>query len=420
MRADTGPIAPAAIAARTRDAGTGRRAGARGLRPLDAAALGRERAAATATGLPEGMGRWQLLACLRTAAPALGLSPPMVALVTRLVELTWDADWEAGAEPVVPVPLLEIAEALGRSERQVRSLEAALASRGLLVFRDSGNHHRRGRRDARTGRLLWASGPSLAPLRARAAEIRAVAAEVRAGQAEARRLRLGIQGLRRRIRAGLAALGAAGAGLAAAFAAEPDRAGAGTPLAELRARHGALAALAARVEAGLLADAAPGGTAGQPEVSGRHEFNDTTNPSVNGSCGARRDERPATGRQGRTRTEVPVTPALARAAAGPMLRALLPAGPVGWADLADAAGRLLPFVGIGPAQWQGLAAEMGRERAALCLLLLERGLGREEGGRAPPVARPGGWLEALRRRAADGRFDLMGAVRAAAARGRAG
>ncbi|RMF33172.1 MAG: hypothetical protein D6754_17380, partial [Alphaproteobacteria bacterium] len=302
------------------------------------AALAEEEAAA-AGALPEGMSRWQLVACLRGAAPALGLSAGMVALIELYVDLSWPQDWEAGAEPIIPVPLCEIAEALGRSERQIRNLERALAERGLIIWRDSGNRHRRGRRDRRTGHLRWAYGPSLGPLRARAEEIAALAARARAERAEARRLRLAISALRRSLREALEEAGPGAGDLARRFADLPARAPAGTPIAELVRRRAELVALRAALEArqgvrdtgddgttGRLSGGAGDGPAdparpvtGKAEISRRQPTDTHKDLSMNGSCRAAAGPRPealAAGPGGRP--DLPGIPAWAVARARPV------------------------------------------------------------------------------------------------------
>ncbi|MEL6236686.1 MAG: helix-turn-helix domain-containing protein, partial [Pseudomonadota bacterium] len=139
-----------------------------GMRPICAAALARESPAA-ASSLPEGVTRWHLMASLRGAAQSFGLTGPMLRLLEHYMDLSYEADWAPGAEPVIPVPLCEIAEALGRSERQIRNIERRLAAAGFLIWRDAANHHRKGRRCRQSGRLIWGYGPSLGPMRARAA-----------------------------------------------------------------------------------------------------------------------------------------------------------------------------------------------------------------------------------------------------------
>lgn len=244
-----------------------------GLRPVRAEELAREASAANSA-LPKGVSRWALMAALRGAARRFALTTPMLRLLEHYMDLSYDADWAFEAEPIIPVPLCEIAEALGRSERQIRNIERKLAAVGLLIWRDAGNHHRKGRRCGRSGRLIWAYGPSLGPMRARAAEILAAAAQDREERREARQLRLGIAALRRQ----LVAMVATGsdvrrdhelepdggtrsdatrrsdklpaslyATIADTLARVPPKAPAGTPLAVLRARRTALKTLQARI-----------------------------------------------------------------------------------------------------------------------------------------------------------------------------
>ena len=156
-------------------AATGRARPPQGMRRATEALRRAETLAQGWAGLPDGVTRWRLVAALRAAAHRLGLSGAMLRLAELYVDLTYDQDWAADSEPVICRPLVEIAETLGLGERQVRNIERRLAEAGLLAFRDSGNHHRRGRRDRRSGRLVYAYGPSLAPMGVRAAEILAEA-----------------------------------------------------------------------------------------------------------------------------------------------------------------------------------------------------------------------------------------------------
>lgn len=385
-----------------------------------------------ASGLPEGISRWRLAAALRGAAPLLGLGPSLLALLALYIDMTRDADWAEDSEPVVPVPVAEVAEALGRSERQVRNIERALAARGLLVWRDSGNLQRRGRRDLRTGRLLWAYGPSLAPLRARAGEILALAARARALRAEGRALRLAIGALRRRLAADLAAPGldpARAAGLAARLAAIPARAPAGTPHEVLAARRAVLLAL--RAELAEMTGAAASGLAEircppLPETSPDSSVNGSDPPApgrpapCRGSAAPPRNRSPEPGAApgaGRPPADPapPPGPARLRRAAGPLLAAAIDAEPPGWAGLAAAAARVAPLLGVPGSLWAHAAARIGRAGAAACLVVLERGLGRSEGLPWPAVVRPAGYFSTLVARSGRDPRHLEAALRALAA-----
>jgi replication initiation protein RepC len=173
----------------------------RGIRRTTPSLLEADRVAAGFSGLPSGVSRWTVMRVTRLAAPLLGVTARELQLLEIYIEHTFDADWSAGAEPIVITPVIELAEALGVSERQVRNIEHKLLARGLITFRDSGNHARRGRRDRKTGRLVYGYGPSLAALAARFAEIDALAEQVRIDRLKARQTRQAIAALRRRITA---------------------------------------------------------------------------------------------------------------------------------------------------------------------------------------------------------------------------
>jgi replication initiation protein RepC len=399
-----------------------------------------ERLAGDWRGLPEGVTRWRLAAALRAAAKPLGLTGTLLRLVELYVDLSYDQDWAADSEPVICRPLVEIAEQMDLSERQVRNLERRLVEIGLLTFRDSGNHARRGRRDRKSGRLVYAYGPSLAPMGARAAEIVALADAARRAVAEGRRLRLAISALRRRIRADLAAAEAAGIDardLAAAFAAAPDRMAAGLPAATLEARRDALEDLRSVLTArlgGLCPDALYAESG--PEITARAEESGFRNSDTSKPCAmngegiplkkGKSDRRavvsePRDGGEGRRPdhglSAVPL--GLAVAAAGPELRAALARqeGPPSWRALTEAARETAPLLGVGLELWGEACGRLGRGGAALAVAIIERGLSRGPGEVAAPIRRPDAYLRGLLARAEAGELHLDRSLRAFAQRG---
>lgn len=379
-------------------------------------------------GLPEGMTRWRLAAALRAAAATLGLGPSMLHLLEHYIDLSRDPDWQAGSEPVITRPLIEIAEALGRSERQIRNIEHALAARGLLAWRDGGNCRRHGRRDHRTGRLLWAYGPTLAPLGARAAEILALAEASRAAAGEARRLRLGLSALRRRVVAlGLSAETQGdhqrAADAEAVLAEHPARHQAGESLDSLRRRHAALSMAADRLAGDRVAgDALPDPAAEQPtatpaaraEIRNRPLPDTDSDQAMNGY--SRRSETGKGHRWaiqekpsgGTTPDTVPLW--LATRCAGPTLREALGTGEPGWPALVEAARDTSRLIGIDETGWGHACHVLGRERAALCILILERRLTAPGGG----IRRPRAYLDAMVQRGTQQTLRLGPSLRALA------
>lgn len=237
------------------DREAGRFLARRGSRQTTPALLEADRLAATFAGLPPDVTRWSVMRAVRNAAFPLGLSARELQLLETYIEHSYDADWEKGAEPIIITPLAELAEILGVSERQVRNIEAALLRRGLITFRDCGNHIRRGRRDRRTGRLLHGYGPSLAPTAARYREIVNLGEQARRDRSATKETRLAIAALRRRIRADCALLENLGLATAASAAKEalsslPGRHPAGVPLDTLQrclTDHSKLAELIAQI-----------------------------------------------------------------------------------------------------------------------------------------------------------------------------
>ncbi|NCO15635.1 MAG: hypothetical protein GW902_00165 [Alphaproteobacteria bacterium] len=390
-------------------------------------------------GLPEGVTRWRLAAALRAAARPLGLTGTMLRLIELYIDLSYDQDWAADSEPVICRPLVEVAEHMDLSERQVRNIERRLVELGLIAFRDSGNHARRGRRDRRTGALVYAYGPSLAPLGARAGEIIALAADARREIAEGRRLRLAISALRRRLRADLAAAAEAGidaADIAATFSAIPERLGAGATAAALNACRVRLGELAGRLTARMgdpcpadLGDASGAETSRQKEITIPDKTDTSNKYAINGESIALKIERPnpaaqpemgdARGEEKRPDHGLSAAPlALAVAAAGPELRAAMARRnePPSWRALTEAARDIAPLLGVNLDLWGEACGRLGRGGAALAITILERGLARGPGEPAAPIRNPDAYLRGMLARADQGRLHLDRSLRAFALR----
>jgi replication initiation protein RepC len=351
----------------------------------------------------------------------------MLHLLEHYIDLSRDADWQAGSEPVITRPLIEIAEALDRSERQVRNIEHALAARGLLTWRDGGNCRRHGRRDPRSGRLLWAYGPTLAPLGARAAEIIALAEASRAAAGEARRLRLGLSALRRRVALlGEAAAAQGDATVAAAactaLAAHPARHRAGEDLDSLRRRHAALGETAERLEAAMAppvkpatppahTGARPVNPAAREEIRRRPLPDTESVQAMNGYSRAaeKSEHRPPPWHAGaETADTVPLW--LATRCAGPALREAMGRTEPDWGTLVAAACDTSRLLGIDETGWGEACRVLGRQRAALCVLILEH---RVTAAQAP-VRHPRAYLDAMVRRGARQELRLSPSLRALA------
>jgi len=114
-------------------------------------------------GLESDVNRYDLLLLVKRIGKQAGFTPRMIALLDYYMAFTKDQDWTRGSSPVVFQSLSKTALDLGISERQVQRLEQSLFEAGALSWNDSGNHRRYGKRDD-AGRILYAYGVDLTPL----------------------------------------------------------------------------------------------------------------------------------------------------------------------------------------------------------------------------------------------------------------
>ena len=114
-------------------------------------------------GLESDVNRYDLLLLVKRIGKQAGFTPRMIALLDYYMAFTKDHDWTRGSSPVVYQSLSKTALDLGISERQVQRLEQSLFEAGALSWNDSGNHRRYGKRDD-AGRILYAYGVDLTPL----------------------------------------------------------------------------------------------------------------------------------------------------------------------------------------------------------------------------------------------------------------
>jgi len=114
-------------------------------------------------GLESDVNRYDLLLLVKRIGKQAGFTPRMIALLDYYMAFTKDQDWTRGNSPIVFQSLSKTALDLGISERQVQRLEQSLFEVGALCWNDSGNHRRYGKRDD-AGRILYAYGVDLTPL----------------------------------------------------------------------------------------------------------------------------------------------------------------------------------------------------------------------------------------------------------------
>ncbi len=116
------------------------------------------------TGLEENVNRYDLLLLVKRMGKKAGFTPRMISLLDYYMAFTRDIDWEQGSSPIIYQSLSKTALDMGVSERQVQRLEQSLFEAGALTWHDSGNHRRYGKRCDQTGRILYAYGVDLTPL----------------------------------------------------------------------------------------------------------------------------------------------------------------------------------------------------------------------------------------------------------------
>ncbi len=116
--------------------------------------------------LPTDVSRYEILSLIKRLGKAVGFTPRMIQLLDHYVSFTRDIDWAEGARPVVFQSLQRTAQDLGISERQIQRVEKALSDAGAISWSSSGNHRRYGRRCSQSGRILYAFGVDLTPMAA--------------------------------------------------------------------------------------------------------------------------------------------------------------------------------------------------------------------------------------------------------------
>ena len=146
---------------------------------------------------PGGPSRRVVVAAFHRALPALGVSL-LRDLMALLIGCSPPQDWLGEYRPMVWPSNEWLCARLGIKEGQLKKLIGSAFEHGLLAMRDSGNGHRRGRREkGEAGRILWAYGFDLSPLAARHDEFCRLAAAFEQCEAKIRTLKREISSTRR-------------------------------------------------------------------------------------------------------------------------------------------------------------------------------------------------------------------------------
>ena len=235
-------------------------------------------------GLPDGVGRYEVIKLLRRVGAASGWTHPLIAHLELLIGYTREADWAPGGRPIVWLSVRATEIELGIKGRQARRNEKRMMELGALAFRDSSNHRRFSRRDP-DGNVVEAFGVDLSPVAALLLRL-VVAQKRQTWEAdEHRRLTRELSAAWRRVRAGLAwavqnseLSDAAALAVWEEFQSTAPRTRAETPLEVLEARLETLACIDARLAA-LCDDPADG-----HEPAGGPPSGPARSPDVENDC----------------------------------------------------------------------------------------------------------------------------------------
>ncbi len=363
--------------------------------------------------LPKGMQRSQVEALLAEVAPAIGLSGSRLQALLVMIGHTRPQAWtDPEDEPVCYASQVELAAALGKTERAVRADEAALSRRlGLIEKRTAANGAR-----SRSGGLglvfsrLIARVPDLLALRERRRRERArVQTLVRLRSSYFRHLRDGLAELHPRhpadpelgaIRDAVLAWPASGALRSLGLEALEEH------VARARALCEALDAWARGAEA---PDEETMDSSGRADESFRSHLQDTTKEPLD-SCSREQMERPVEAE----RQDLFVSrlgPRRLYELAGADMRLCLdmagrPPERLRELDFVTAAIHLLPALGISGPAWRDAVDSMGDLRAAICVLITDANRDHP----VTPVRRPGGHLRALTQRHRSGQLNIVGSL----------
>ena len=176
--------------------------------------------------------RMELIDALEIARCRFALSDAELLYLRLAIRNVPQSHWGQGREPIFAWARIDVARVLGKCERTVHRIEAALVRKGLVVHRDGPRLQRWRRPDGTAG-----AGVSLAPCAARANEILCARDEVIAEQRSWREARRTLYALKREL-AGLLDLASAPADIGDVvrefIEAIPRRVAADAALADLR------------------------------------------------------------------------------------------------------------------------------------------------------------------------------------------
>ena len=380
------------------------------------------------TGLEEGVNRYDLLLLVKKIGQQAGFTPRMIQLLDYYMAYTRDCDWEEGARPIVYQSISRTALDLGISERQIQKLEQGLFQLGALTWHDSGNYKRYGQRDSKTGRIVYASGVELTPLAGLKTVLQQKLAEKQRHDKAWMETKRQISWYRSQIRATLQEGREQGAiAIILPYEQGYDEIAVQirssfslSRLQALRERHqdllrdlkavmgvGTTPSEEATQAANWPEKSASGSASNEPEFVHKES---TTQESLN-------KFNPGKGWQ-KSKTEPPppngptpsgglehVTLGMVIPAASERFRFLLPADP-NWSQLVEAAYLLRRDLGISQESWAEACQILGRNGAALCVLITDQASLRLDN----PVRQPAAYFRAMIQRAKRGELQLYRSI----------
>lgn len=338
-------------------------------------------------GLPAGIRRVDLLSLVEDLGKrGLGLSSTATRVLRHYVWRSRDDDYRAGRICAVWDRVCRIADDLNLCSRAINDAERELEAKGLIARTTGGNGARSGLRSG--GVIRWAAGINLAPLIERYAGLKAAWAARELEQQTIDACKAEIRRMRRLIREA-----AEPEFIARADAILPD--GRVAPIQRIEKLEAIQAALVA-VLADLASDPRAMKTSDRPEENNRPNIQ---NQDSSRSC----SERPV---------EPTITPLMALELASDEFRLIASGhGDPGWPGLVEASRQTASWLGIGQRTWGKACILLGRERAALCVLVIDRNA-RLQSGHRYRANHAGKCLSGMVRRATTDGFNLDGLLRA--------
>lgn len=347
-------------------------------------------------GLPPGVSRFELLRLFeQVGRPGFGLSSTAVALVRHYVLKTMDGDYLRGRICAVWSQACRYAEALGLTPRSVNSAERELERAGFIIRAAGINGGRTG--DRHGGVITWAAGINLAPLIDRFAELKAKAEAIEMQARAINQCRAEIRQLGKRIRE---------------VGDERLQSRANTLLPDGRtARIGCISRLVAIREAlSAMLDAIASAPAPAPGPRAR-KTSDAPEENCAPHIQTHQSSRRCKARGGCDPLER-VTPMMALRVATEGYQGLVAAlGGASWPNIVEASWHSCGRLGIQQGTWGRACQQFGRERAALCVLLIDRNAELPQGHNYR-VASPSRCLSGMTRCAQTGAVNLAGMFRA--------